>query len=60
MVDAAGGEGGSVVTSPLERLYWFFRMIDSGGPDGTDLDFAITEDARRAADEVAAEFDDLR
>ena len=31
------------------RLYWFFRMVDSGGPDGTDLDSLVHDEAREAA-----------
>lgn len=33
----------------LEALYWFFMMVESGGPDGSDLDAAVWDDARAAA-----------
>lgn len=33
----------------MVRLYWFFRMIDSGGPDGSDLDAIVQDEAREAA-----------
>jgi hypothetical protein len=32
------------------RLFWFFRMIDSGGPDGTELDAQVADEAREAAE----------
>lgn len=34
----------------LVRLFWFFRMVDSGGPDGSDLDAEVTDQAREAAE----------
>jgi len=34
----------------LVRLYWFFRMIDCGGPDGSDLDAEVADQAREAAE----------
>ena len=34
----------------LVRLFWFFRMIDSGGPDGTELDATVADEAREAAE----------
>lgn len=33
-----------------EHLYWFVRMVQSGGPDGSDLDLAVYEDGIDAAD----------
>jgi hypothetical protein len=33
----------------LYRLYWFYKMVESGGPDGTDLDIAVSLDAAAAA-----------
>lgn len=33
----------------FERLYWFYKMVATGGPDGSDLDFAVMDDARDAA-----------
>lgn len=33
----------------LVRLYWFFCMVESGGPDGSDLDGLIYDEAREAA-----------
>jgi len=32
------------------RLFWFFRMIDSGGPDGSELDTLVYDEAREAAE----------
>lgn len=34
----------------LTRLFWFFRMVDIGGPDGSDLDAEVATEAREAAD----------
>ena len=34
----------------LTRLYWFFRMVDCGGPDGSDLDDEVAAQAREAAE----------
>jgi hypothetical protein len=34
----------------LVRLFWFFRMIDSGGPDGSELDALVADEAREAAE----------
>lgn len=34
----------------LVRLYWYFRMIRSGGPDGSDLDNEVEQQAREAAE----------
>ena len=33
----------------IERLYWFLRMINDGGPDGGELDAAIEQDAVMAS-----------
>lgn len=43
----------------LEPLYWYFVMMSSGGPDGSDLDTAVMLDAGEAAADVATRFDDL-
>lgn len=40
------------VYAALERLYWFYRMVETGGPDGSELDEAVVEDARAAADHL--------
>lgn len=35
----------------LTRLFWFFRMIDSGGPDpADDLDQLVYAEAKEAAE----------
>ncbi len=34
----------------LVRLFWFFRMIDCGGPDGSDLDQAVADEAHQASE----------
>ena len=34
----------------LVRLFWFFRMVAIGGPDGSDLDQAVSDEAREAAE----------
>ncbi len=35
----------------LQRLYWFFRMVDCGGPfEGDDLDAEVADQAREAAE----------
>ena len=34
----------------LVRLYWFFRMVACGGPDGSELDAEVEDEARVAAD----------
>ena len=34
----------------LTRLYWFYRMVQNGGPDGTELDAEVEEQAREAAE----------
>ena len=34
------------------HLYWFFRMTMEGGPDGSDADEAVEQDARAAAAHV--------
>lgn len=31
------------------RLYWFFHMVNSGGPDGSELDTLTWHEARDAA-----------
>lgn len=33
----------------LDRLFWFFRMVDCGGPDGSELDAIVFDEARMAA-----------
>lgn len=32
------------------RLYWFYRMVACGGPDGSELDDLVAEEAREAAE----------
>lgn len=32
------------------RLFWFYRMMACGGPDGSDLDAAVEAEAREAAE----------
>ena len=34
----------------LTRLYWFYRMVACGGPDGSELDAEVAEEARVAAE----------
>lgn len=34
----------------LVRLYWYFRMRETGGPDGSDLDALVYDEAREAAE----------
>jgi hypothetical protein len=34
----------------LTRLFWFYRMVVTGGPDGSDLDTAVSDEAREAAE----------
>lgn len=34
----------------LVRLFWFYRMVASGGPDGSELDADVADEARIAAD----------
>jgi len=34
----------------LVRLYWYFRMRENGGPDGSELDAEVEEHAREAAE----------
>jgi hypothetical protein len=34
----------------LTRLYWFYRMVACGGPDGSELDDLVADEAREAAD----------
>jgi hypothetical protein len=33
----------------MEMLYWFYRMVVTGGPDGSELDRAVRLDADKAA-----------
>lgn len=33
----------------LANLYWFYKMVVAGGPDGSDLDEAVRQDAERTA-----------
>lgn len=33
----------------LTRLFWFQRMVDGGGPDGSDLDAEVAREAAEAA-----------
>jgi hypothetical protein len=34
----------------LVRLFWFYRMVACGGPDGTELDTLVAYEAAEAAD----------
>lgn len=34
----------------LQRLFWFYRMVQCGGPDGSELDDEVAEQAREAAE----------
>lgn len=34
----------------LQRLYWFYWMVDCGGLDGSELDALVADEAREAAD----------
>jgi len=34
----------------LTRLFWFYRMVQCGGSDGSDLDVEVEEQARDAAE----------
>lgn len=34
----------------LVRLFWFQRMVQAGGPDGSELDAEVVEQAKEAAD----------
>jgi hypothetical protein len=43
------------VRAQRDTLYWFYMMLNAGGPDGSDLDFAVCEDAAGTAREVTVE-----
>lgn len=34
----------------LTRLFWFYRMWATGGPDGSDLDTEVATEAREASE----------
>jgi hypothetical protein len=34
----------------MVRLFWFYRMTVNGGPDGTELDALVADEAKEAAD----------
>jgi hypothetical protein len=34
----------------LTRLFWFYRMVDCGGPDGSELDTEVAREAKEAAE----------
>jgi hypothetical protein len=34
----------------LVRLWWFYRMVASGGPDGSEMDAEVADEAREAAE----------
>ena len=34
----------------LVRLFWFYKMVQHRGPDGSELDDEVVEDAREAAE----------
>jgi hypothetical protein len=40
----------------IERLYWFYKMVDSGGPDGSELDLCVYDEAREAIDYLDPRF----
>lgn len=45
----AGRECGALemavmVAPALDAAYWFYRMVMNGGPDGSELDEAVTQD----------------
>lgn len=53
-----GGVWGSYVErlrnleDDAKKLAWFYKMIASGGPDHSDLDALVEEEAREAAERV--------
>lgn len=49
VADYLDGSHDEASQAALELLYWFYRMVVTGGPDGSDLDQAVIEDAGRAA-----------
>lgn len=34
----------------LQRLFWYHRMVMSGGPDGSELDAEVVQQAEEAAE----------
>lgn len=46
----ANADGPIKAEFALARLYWFFRMVDCGGPDGSVLDTEVADQAREAAE----------
>jgi hypothetical protein len=42
-----------------DNLYWYFLMREQGGPDGSDLDEAVTEDALATIEAITREYDAL-
>jgi len=34
----------------LTRLFWYYRMVQCGGPDGSELDTEVEQEAREAAE----------
>ena len=34
----------------LVRLFWYYKMIQCGGPDGSDLDTEVADQAREAVE----------
>ena len=34
----------------LVRLYWFYKMVTLGGPDGSELDEEVRREAQQAAE----------
>jgi hypothetical protein len=41
----------------VTALRWFYQMVKAGGPDGSDLDDALCDEAARAAEVVDAVLD---
>jgi hypothetical protein len=48
----------SLYREALEPLYWFYMMVKGGGPDMSDQDEAVMQDAAVAADQAAALVED--
>ena len=38
------------IENALTTLIYFYRMVEQGGPDGSELDEAVCQSAKRAAD----------
>jgi hypothetical protein len=46
------------VEKDAEALAWFYRMVESGGPDSSDLDYVVSSDAQLAANRVLVPSDE--